>query len=256
MEIIYTSVLGCPKTISNKLVSERLDNSNGFVDMLKLKLKQTKRLMFITNRWLSFTPKEQPKDEVFNDYHYTNKEYAEVVRQCYSLSGINFEELIVVDSEYNGNFKQDLLSCDLVFVQSGHTPRGLKVLKDLHFEDYVNEYEGILLLTGTATKLPASKVLSTHHGNMKEYEIQQGLCLKDYSIRPYFSYSLKDRMNKKFRVKVKLLKDFSKHCKVYALGANSYMIDSHNKIEIYGDCWLIDNKKIKKICRNKKTVNI
>ena len=36
MEIIYTSVLGCPKTISNKLVSERLDNSNGFVDMLKL----------------------------------------------------------------------------------------------------------------------------------------------------------------------------------------------------------------------------
>ena len=94
-------------------------------------LKQTKKLMFITNRWYSTTPKDQPRDEVFNDYHYTNQEYANVVRDCYSLSGIEFDEMVVVDCDYKGNFKEDLLSSDMVFVQAGHTPRGLKILKDL-----------------------------------------------------------------------------------------------------------------------------
>ena len=250
MKIIYTSILGCPQTIKDKLVVEKLNNANEFVDTLKANLKQTKKLMFITNRWNSTTPKDQPRDEVFNDYHYTNQEYANVVRDCYSLSGIKFDEMVVVDCDYKGDFKEDLLSADMVFVQAGHTPRGLKILKDLNFEDYANDYKGILLLTGTATKLPASKVLSTHHGNMQEYEIEQGLCLKDYSIRPYFSYSLRERFNKKFKVKVKLLKDFSQHTDVYAIGAETYMIDDSKKVKIYGDCWLFKNREIKRVCKN------
>lgn len=87
---------------------------------------------------------------------------------------------------------------------------------------------------------------------MQEYEIEEGLCLKDYSIRPYFSYFLRERFNKKFKVKVKLLKDFSQHTDFYAIGAETYMIDDSKKVKVYGDCWLFKNGKIKKICKNKK----
>ena len=252
MKIIYTSILGCPQTIKDKLVVEKLNNANGFVDTLKSSLKQTKKLMFITNRWQSITPKDQPRDEVFNDFHYTNQEYANTVRECYALSGIKFDEMVVVDCDYNGNFKQDLLSSDLVFVQAGHTPRGLKILKDLNFENYVKDYKGVLLLTGTATKLPASKVLSTHHGNMKEFEIEEGLNLRNYSIRPYFSYSLKERFNKKFKVKLILLKDMSQHIDIYAIGGETYMIDDNNKIKICGSCWTFKKGKVHKICKDKQ----
>ena len=48
----------------------------------------------------------QPRDEVFNDYHYTNQEYANVLKECYAHSGIKFNEMVVVDCEYQGNFKQ------------------------------------------------------------------------------------------------------------------------------------------------------
>lgn len=257
MKIIYTSVLGCPRAKNNQLVCEKLKDNNNFVDTLKSELKQTKKIMFITNRWNTSTPKDQPKDEVFNDYHYTNQEYANAVKECYALSGIEFDEMVVVDCEYNGNFKQDFLSSDLVFVQAGHTPRGLKILKDLKIENFINDFKGVLLLTGTATKLPASKVLSTHHGNIKEYEIEKGLCLKNYSIRPYFSYSLKDRFDKKFKVKVYLLKEFSKATDVFAIGGESYIIDNNINIQIYGDCWHIKNGKIKKVCQKglNKTIN-
>ncbi|MBQ4535966.1 MAG: hypothetical protein IJA22_03965 [Clostridia bacterium] len=257
MKIIYTSMLGCPKTVNSKVTSEKISNANGFVDVLQSMLKQPKKLMFITNRWQSITPKDQPRDEVFNDYHYTNQEYANAVRDCYDLSGIRFAKMVVVDCDYDGDFKEDLHSADMVFVQGGHTPRGLKILKDLHFEDYVKNYNGVLLLTGTATKLSASKVLSTHHGNMKEYEIEEGLCLKSYSIRPYFAYRLSDKLNKKFRIRIKLLKDFSKTIDVYGIGAESFIVDDEINIKIYGDCWLIKNKQIKKICgKNKIKIQI
>jgi len=252
MKIIYTSVLGCPKTKDDKLVIEKLDNANGFVEFLKANLKQTKKLMFITNRWNFYTPKTQLKDEVFNDYHYTNQEYANAVKDIYSLSGIRFDEIVVIDCNYKGNFKEDLLSSDLVFVQSGHTPRGLKILKDLHFNDYLKNFQGILLLTGTATKLLASKVLSTHHGNIQEYEIEEGLNLRNYSIRPYFSYNFKMKFDKKFKVKLNLLKDMSKHLDIYAINEKTFMLDDNKKVKLFGDCWLIKKGKMKRICKDKQ----
>lgn len=250
MKIIYTSMLGCPKTVDGKLIASKLDDANGFLNVLKTNLNQTKKLVFITNRWNVSTPKDQPKDEVFNDYHYTNQEYANVVKNSYALSGIEFDEMVVVDCDYKGDFKKDILSADMIFIQSGHTPRGLKILKDLKFEEYIKDYSGVLLLTGTATKLPASKVLSTHHGNMNEYEIEEGLNLKNYSIRPYFAYSFKMMFDKKFRNRVNLIKLFSKEIDVYAIGGDSYITDDNNNIKVYGSCWLFKNSRIKKLCKD------
>ncbi len=257
MKIIYTSVLGCPKTRDNKVITEKFENTNGFIDTLKDNLTKTKKLMFITNRWQDVTPKDQPADEVFNDYHYTNKEYAQAVFDSYKLSGIAFDEMVIVDCDYKGNFKQDVLSSDMIFVQGGHTPRGLQILKDLNFESIITKSNALLLLTSTATKLPATKVLSTHHGNEKEYEIEEGLNLCDYSIRPHFGYSLKEKLfNKKVKVRLKLIKDFSKHIKVYAIGGQSYILDDGKNINIYGDCHCIDKGKIKHICRTKEHILI
>lgn len=256
MKIIYTSTLGCPQTINNKLITAKLRNANCFIDTLKQALKQTKQIMFITNRWQTNTPLDQPKDEVFNDYHYTNKEYANTLKSCLELSGIKFEKIVVVDCEYQGDFKLDCLSSDLIFIQSGHTPRGLKILKDLSFEKIIKEFAGVLLMTGTSAKLPANKVLSTHHGNMKEYEIEEGLCLKTYSIRPHFKYSFKMRFDKKFRARVSLIKDFSKNIDVYAIDNDSYIFDDNGNVVVYGNCHLFKNGKIKKICSDNHNIKL
>lgn len=254
MKLIYTSFLGYPKSENNKLVIEKLSNSNGYIDSLKSLLVKNNKLLFITNRWENITPKAQPKDEVFNDYHYSNKEFANALKECYSLSGISFNELVVVDCDYVGNLKEDIESSDLIFIQGGHTPRGLKILKDLNFNEYIKNYNGVILLTGTASKLPASKVLSTHHGNKKEYEVEEGLCLKKYSIRPHFDYNLKMLLNKKFRARISLIKDFSKYIDVYALGGNSYMIDDNGNIKIYGECHCFKNGKMKRICKDNSSI--
>ncbi len=247
MKIIYTSFLAIPKTKDNKLVVEPFENANGFIDNLKKELSATNKMVFITNRWQSSTPKDQPKDEVFNDYHYTNEESANAVKDCFKLSGIDFNEMIIVDSEYNGSLKEDIANADMVYVQGGHTPRGLKILKDINFVDCIDSYNGILLFTSTSAKLPATKALSTHHGNMKEWEIEESLGLRDYSIRPHFDYSLKEYLlDKKFRNRIKLIKDFSNVIPVYALAGDAYMIDKDNKFKIYGKCYLFKDGKMRK----------
>lgn len=250
MKIVYTSFLAIPQTRNNKLVVEQFENANGFVDVLKDELRKTEKMVFITNRWQSSTPKDQPKDEVFNDYHYTNKEYAMVVKECFKESGMDFKEIVIVDSEYKGNLKKDISTSDFVYVQGGHTPRGLKILKDINFVDSVEGYDGVVLFCSTAAKLPATKALSTHHGNLKEYEIEDSLGLKDYSIRPHFDFSLKEYLfNKKFRNRIKLIKEFSKHIDVYGLCGKSYIIDKENEFNVYGKCWLFRKGKLKKLKR-------
>ncbi len=248
MKIIYTSFLLQPKTRDNKLIIEPFQNENGIIDTLKAELTGFNKLLFITNRWNSTTPKNQPKDEVHNDYHYTNNQYAKAVKQGFKLAGIDFKEMIVVDYEYSGNLKDVIKTADMVYIQGGHTPRGLKILKDINFVEAIEGYEGVMVFNSTASKLPATKALSTHHGNMKEYEIEESLNLRDYSIRPHFNYSLKEYLfDKKFRNRIKLIKDFSKHIDVYGLGGNSYIIDKDNDFKIYGKCWLFKNGKLKKL---------
>lgn len=210
-------------------------------------MKQRKKLMFISNRWAERTPKDQPANEVLNDHHYTNQEYAAAVKASFELSGIMFDKLVLVDQNYDGNFEKDLLTADLVYIQSGHTPRGLKILKDLKLKKYIKNFPGILLLTGTATKCASTKVLSTHHGDLQAYEIEEGLCLRDYSIRPFFDYSFRLRLNKKFRARIKLLKNFSKDIPTYAIGDKGFVLDNNSELTFYGNCWSICNGKIKKI---------
>ncbi|MBQ8522723.1 MAG: Type 1 glutamine amidotransferase-like domain-containing protein [Clostridia bacterium] len=248
MKIIYTSFLLQPKTRDNKLVVEPFQNENGIIDTLKNEIKNVNKMVFITNRWNSTTAKNQPKDEVHNDFHYTNNQYAKAVKECFKLSGINFKQMIVVDCKYNGVLKDDIKDADMVYIQGGHTPRGLKILKDIKFVDCIKKYKGVMIFNSTAAKLPATKALSTHHGNMKEYEIEEALCLKNYSIRPHFDYSLKEYLfDKKFRNRIKLIKDFSKHIDVYGLGGNSYILDKDNEFKIYGKCWLFKQGKLKKL---------
>jgi len=253
MKIIYTSFLLQPKHENNKVITIPFENTNGIIDNLKSELGGTKKMVFITNRWDNITPKSQPKDEVFNDYHYTNKQYAKAVKDGFKASGINFKQMVIVDCDYDGNLKEDIASADMVYIQGGHTPRGLKILKDINFVDAINGYEGVIIFNSTSAKLPASKALSTHHGNMKEWEIEESLNLRDYSVRPHFDYSLKEYLfDKKFRNRIKLIKEFSKHIDVYGLGGNSYIIDKDGVFKVYGKCWLFRNGKLKKINKDKQ----
>lgn len=248
MKIIYTSFLLQPKTKDNKLITESFQNGNGIIDTLKAELNNTNKLVFITNRWDSTTPKNQLKDEVHNDYHYTNKQYAKAVKDGFKLAGIDFKEMVVVDCKYTGNLKDDIKNADMVYIQGGHTPRGLKILKDIKFVDCIKKYKGVTIFNSTAAKLPATKALSTHHGNIKEFEIEDALCLKDYSIRPHFDYSLKEYLfDKKFRNRIKLIKEFSKHIDVYGLCGDSYIVDKDGDFKIYGKCWLFRQGKLKRL---------
>ena len=246
MKIIYSSILGCPKTIDDKLILEQVDNSTDFVDNIKRNLKDVKKMVFISNRWDKITPLAQPGDEVFNDFHYTNEEYAKAVRTCFAMARLVFKEMVIVDGEYKGNLKKELADADFIYIQGGHTTRGLNVLKNLKFKEALKDFDGVILATSTAAKLPASKLLTTNRGNLVDYEIEDGLGLKDYSVRPHFRHNLKLKFNKKHRARVKLLKNFSKEIDVYAIGALSYIIDTGNEMIFYGPCYTFKNGKLRR----------
>ncbi len=248
MKIIYTSTLGCPKDDGKKLFPEPFEKS--FCDVLKKLILKADTLLFVSNRWPRRTSALAPKDEVFNDFHYTNKQYANAVLKSFSLSGIKFKKLVVVDKDYKGDIKKDVENADFIFVQGGHTPRGLKILKDLGFDALLRKYDKTICFTSTSAKLPATKVLSTHHGNMNEYEIEEGLGLKNYSVRPHFNITKKDLFNKKIRNRIKLIKSLSRLLPVLAFGNQTFAVDDNGELTIYGKAFLFKNAKKHLICKS------
>lgn len=246
MTIIYSSILGTPRIIDDKPVIEQVDNSTDFVDNLKRNLKGVKKMVFIPNRWDRIPSLVQSKDEIYNDYHCSNEEYAKAIRSCFAISRLSFEKMVIIDSEYKGNIKKELADADLIYVQGGYTTRGLNVLEKIKFYENIKDFNGTILFTSTASKLAATRVLSTHNQNLKEYEIEEGLCLKDYSVRPYFKHSKKLLFNKAHRARLRLLKALSKEIDVYAIDNHSYIIDTNEDFFVYGPCFTFKNGKLRK----------
>ena len=117
--------------IDDTPVIEQVDNSTDFVDNLKRNLKGVKKMVFIPNRWDRIPSLVQTKDEAFSDYHCNNEEYAKAVRSCFAISRLSFENIVIIDSEYKGNIKKELEDADLIYVQGGHTTRGLNILEKI-----------------------------------------------------------------------------------------------------------------------------
>lgn len=60
-------------------------------------------------------------------------------------------------------------------------------------------------------------------------------------------YSFKDYLfNKKYRNRIKLLKNFSKHIDVYAIGSEAYIFDNGINMQIFGKYYKFTNGKIEK----------
>ena len=243
MKIIYTSVLGFPKTKGNSSVPTKLPDENGFVDLLKINLNDMNKLLIISNR--NDSDNKKTKDQIEND-----KLYAENVKESYKLSGIGFKEASLIDNTFDGDLKKEVHSADMVLVEGGRSATVLQRLKGIGFDAALSDYNGVVIMTNSSAKMLATKVLNTHNGKSKDMEIEPGLAVRKYSVSPYFDYSIRTWFNKRAMNRIRLIKDFSNNIDVYAISNKSYIMDDGSSLVIYGKCHLFEKSKLRKICKD------
>ena len=249
MKIIYSSILGGVEIENQKLISKPFPNENEFLDVLNDYCKERKKLVFISNREENKIKKPKEKDEVFNDYFYSNKKYFKALKKNFKLSSLDFEKYVLVDENYKGNLKEEIATASLVYVQGGHTLRGLDFINKIKLKECLVGYKKLLFLHSTATKILGGKksVLSTLHGDIKNYKLDDGLGLKNYTIRPHFNFEVLKGEDVKNKNRLKLIKKLSKNILVFGVSGESFIVDDDGMMEYFGECYSIFIEDIKKI---------
>ena len=106
MKIFLTSDMGCSYKENGTRYLSKINNENGNIEQIKENLDNEDIFMFFCSN---------------PDTYDVNDSYAKLTFDSFNISGFNFKKLIIVDSRYQGNLKEDIESSSLIFLAGGHT---------------------------------------------------------------------------------------------------------------------------------------
>lgn len=238
--IFLTSDMGCCKKVDGVYIANSIDNKNSIVNQIKLKLNKEIDFMFICS-----DPSGYEKNDI----------YSNITFKSFNMSGFSFKNLIIVDNRYRGDLKEDIKKADIIFLAGGHTPTEMKFFESLNLRELLKDYEGVIIGQSAGSLNLADTVVCT-----PEYEEEigtkytwRGLGLTNINIEPHFVVNVVDELDKKFREE--LLK-ISESYVVYAICDGTHIYDNGLEQIIYGESYLLSDRKIEKICDKNQSFNI
>lgn len=244
MQTLIMCSSGVPYSIVNgEKVPARFSNDNKYLSNLKRLF--TKRDCFVEISGKSTIDAEKTKQ---------GKDHLAILKKTHELSGITFKEYIYVDDSNKDHIKDYIQKADVISLRGGHGPTCNKFVNELNLKDLLKDFKGIVMGgSGGAMNLAdkvyfppeePGEVLDPHY--TKDYK---GCALTTINIFPHFDevrHHIRDGLEVEHDI---LLPDSYKY-ELIALNNGSYIIQQGNRIEIFGEAYLIKNGEIEQICKN------
>lgn len=181
--IFLTSSLGgYTKTIKGNEVIEQItkcDNSNHFIDRLKIASPKIKTFVFVASN-----PDGAQKTD----------KYANNVVKSLNLDGFGIDNLIVVDHRFNGDIAKTIKSADVVFLGGGNVPKQNNYFKEIKLKQILKDFKGVLI-GQSAGSMNCSELVYTQPEENEEFEdkdyqrILSGLGLVDFTLMPHMNFA-------------------------------------------------------------------
>ncbi len=179
--IFLTSSLGgYTKTVKgNEVVKEiiKCDNSNHFIDRLKLAVPKIKTFVFVASN---------PDGNAITD------EYANIIVKALNLDGFGIENLVVIDHRFGGNIEKTILSADVVFLAGGNVPTQNEYFKEIGLKSILNKYQGVVV-GQSAGSMNCNNIVYAQPEEDEEFDDKnfvrkiEGLGLVNFTIMPHMN---------------------------------------------------------------------
>lgn len=226
----------------NKNIAIPFDNTNGIVDQIKENLKNTNTILFICS---------DPNKK------YKTIEYSKLLFESLKLSGITFNNYLVLDSINLEKISEYIENADMIFLSGGDTYIQNEYFSKLKLKDKLISYDG-LVIGQSAGALNMSEDVFNSPEEMEDSEpiYFKGLGLTDINIEPHFTFNSNEFDEaQKYQRKCIITESYKRNIYGQCDGSHIF-IDENNNAIIYGETYILKNGEISLICKNRQSIKI
>ena len=222
--------------LNGEKVANELDNSNGIVDQIKNSLNGNNTLLFIAS-----SPDDEEKINL-----YTN-----LLFEGLKLSGISFNEYLVLYSSTADNAQEYIDKANMIFLSGGDTYVQNEFFKRINLREKLEKFNGLIIGQSAGAINMADDVFnSPEEMENSEPVFFKGLGLTNINIEPHFMLD-DSNFDESEKYQRDAILSESNNRKIYGQCNGSHiLIDNDGTATIYGETYLISNGQISLACEN------
>ena len=168
--------------------------------------------------------------------------------EALNLSGLFFDEYLVLDNRNKDNVSKILEDSSLIFLCGGNTYKQNKFFNEINLKNYIKELDCVVVGISAGAINSAKDVFNSpeEEEDLINPMYLSGLELTNINIEPHFDANNENELQQKYIIE----ESFNRI--IYGIPDGSYIKDNI----IYGECYKIENGKIELICNNNESVSL
>lgn len=234
MVVLLTSDVGASRKENGVRLSTPLDNTYGFVDNIKLLIKDQNLLLCVAS---------SPNGGK------VSAKFAKHTFESFNMSGIPFKMVVMLDATNAVETKKLAKEADLIFLMGGHPQTQMKLFNDIKLTEALKNCKGLIIgqSAGAINLAKNAYVSPESNEEINDERYYKGLGLTNISIDPHY------KNDPQFDNDI-LLPD-SKNQEFFAITDSSYIIDDGKTQTIHGEAYLFKDGVRKRTNNIKQVLN-
>ncbi|MBR2289317.1 MAG: Type 1 glutamine amidotransferase-like domain-containing protein [Clostridia bacterium] len=221
MNLFLTSNIGGIKKVDGKKIADLFSNENNFLDELKNSLKDYKKFVLVASN---------PHGIEQNSF------YLELDKEALNMSGLYFDEYVVLDDRNKNKVEETLKDASLIFLCGGDTYVQNMFFNEIDLKKYISNIDASIVGI-SAGSINSADVVFNSPEKKEDLEhpcILSGLSLTNLNIEPHFE------LNNTNEIQVNAIMEESYNRVIYGIPDGSYI--KNNKF--FGRCYKVFEGKI------------
>ena len=220
----------------------QLNSQNGFVDKIHEYVEDINCLYIPSNPYRQFLT------NTISSHH----------KRAFKKSGFTVKSWDVFSLFQKNILKKLISNANLIILAGGHVPTQNKFFHDIKLKQCIKDYKGLVIGISAGSMNSAMEVYAQPEklGEAKSPNYDrflEGLAITDIKVLPHYKEIKHQRIdNQRIMEDVTLPDSYGR--KFYAIEDGAYIVATENII--YGNCYVIKDGKIKKVCNTGQTVNL
>lgn len=227
MVLFLTSNIGGIKKENGQKIPVEFYSKNQFLLNMKKSLKNNKKFVLIASNPFNF---EQ------------NDKFLEMDIEALKLSGLSFDECLILDNRNKTKVSEVLKDSSLIFLCGGNTYIQNQFFNEIDLKNYIKDLDSTIVGISAGAINSADIVFNSpeEDNDLSNPYILVGLGLTEFNIEPHF-----DIHNDNI-LQMKSILDESYKRVIYGLPDGSYIVGN----KVYGRCYKIYQGNIEIICND------